>query len=74
MKRHRWKRGKRLTALFLATLMVVTSITLVPKQEVQAGIATEWILEATKDYVEKTIVDTMYWLLSQCCIEIQKLK
>lgn len=55
MKRHRWKRGKRLTALFLATLMVVTSITLVPKQEVQAGIATEWILEATKDYVERAI-------------------
>ena len=55
MKRHRWKRGKRLTALFLATLMVVTSITLVPKQEVQAGIATEWIFEATKDYVERAI-------------------
>lgn len=55
MKRHRWKRGKRLTALFLATLMVVTSITLVPKQEVQAGIATEWILEATKDYIERGI-------------------
>lgn len=69
MKRHRWKKGKRLTAMVLAVAMVVTSITFVPTQEVQAGAATasaklgkylakksiEWVEEAAGEYLERGI-------------------